>query len=588
MAALIPQDFIDDLLSRTDIVDVIGDYVQLRKAGKDYQGLCPFHNEKTPSFTVSQVKQFYHCFGCGANGSAIGFLMEHNHLDFVESIKELASKAGMQLPENTQSRQPRPDYNPVFDILQQAAKFYATQLRQHHSKQKAVDYLQKRGLSGEIAAAYHIGYAPPGWDNLLKYVEDESDQKPLLLKAGLIIEKEGDDNKENRYYDRFRERIMFPIRDYKGRVIGFGGRVLDQGEPKYLNSPETPVFHKGRELYGLYEARKRCRDLSRIIVVEGYMDVVALAQFGVNNAVATLGTATTTEHLQRLFRTTREIIFCFDGDQAGQKAAWKALQISLPMLKEGYSVRFLFLPEGEDPDSMIRQRGAEFFENNKNFTTLSDFLFDSLLKQTDSETLEGRARLVDLANPLLSKIPKGALRTLMQQQLGNLSKLDTGQIESMMSTPVESQMRKPLQRPPANNHRKKKYTRSLTEQAIHILLNYPEFAVKVDFPPTLSELTDQHIPLIFELIKLISDQPKITTGQILEYWRESESISILNELIPGSKELPDEAMCAEYEGIVESLKKNLLKQQRSALIQTSDGKITDQFRSIYKRSGGDQ
>jgi len=586
MAGRIPQDFIDDLLSRTDIVDVIGETVQLRKAGKDYKGLCPFHNEKTPSFTVSQDKQFYHCFGCGANGSVIGFMMDYNNLDFVETIKDLASRAGMQLPENTESQQNRPNQEPVFNILEQATQFYTKQLRQHPAKEKAVDYLKNRGLSGGIAAAYKIGYAPPGWDNLLKSFDNYSDLIPFLLKAGLIIEKESNDN-EKRHYDRFRDRIMFPIRDYKGRVIGFGGRILDQGKPKYLNSPETPVFHKGRELYGLYEARKRCRDLSRIIVVEGSMVVVALAQFGINNSVATLGTATTTEHLQRIFRTTREIIFCFDGDQPGQKAAWKALEISLPLLKEGYSIRFLFLPEGEDPDSMIRQQGAEYFKDNKNFTTLSDFLFNSLLKKTDIETLEGRARLVDLANPLISKIPKGALKTLMQQQLAVFSNLETGQIERMMPDPDDSLKKKPPQRARVY-FPKKKFSRSLAEQAIHILLNHPEFAIKVDFPTSLSELSDQHIHLIYELIKQISDQPEITTGQILEYWRDKESFSTLNDLIHGSKELSDEAMYIEYASIIESLKNNLLKQQRSALIQTSDGKITEQIKNIYKRPGTDQ
>lgn len=589
MAGMIPQDFIDDLISRTDIVDVIGDHVQLRKAGKDYQGLCPFHNEKTPSFTVSQVKQFYHCFGCGANGSVIGFVMDHNHLDFVETIKDLASKAGMQLPENTETRQNRPDHKPVFNVLEHASQFYAKQLRQHSTKERAVQYLKKRGLSGEIAAAYDIGYAPPGWDNLIKSFDEPADQISILLKAGLIAEKDLDDGKK-RHYDRFRDRIMFPIRDYKGRVIGFGGRVFDQGEPKYLNSPETPVFHKGRELYGLFEARKRCRDLSRIIVVEGYMDVVALAQFGINNSVATLGTATTIDHLQRLFKATREIIFCFDGDRAGQKAAWKALELSLPLLKEGYSVRFLFLPEGEDPDSVVRAQGAEYFENNKNLTPLSEFLFNSLLQKVDINTLEGRAQLVDLANPLISKIPTGALRTLMQQQLGTHAQLATEQIDHMMPrhvepSKIEQTQKKPIQRPPVN--RNKRYSRSLVEQAIHILINYPEFAVDVEFPTELSALSDHHIPFIFELHRRILDQSNITTGQLLEHYRESDKITTLNELLTGGKELPKEAMQAEYIGVIEILKKNLSKQQRSAVIQTSEGKITEQFKNLYKQSDSD-
>ncbi len=582
MAGLIPQDFIDDLLSRTDIVDVIGDHVQLRKAGKDFQGLCPFHNEKSPSFTVSQTKQFYHCFGCQASGSAISFLMDHNHLDFVETIKELASKAGMQLPENTDSNKPRVNNDPVYSILEQATKFFAVQLRQHSTKQRAVDYLKNRGLSGEIAKAYDIGYAPDGWDNLLKHLDNEADQKNLLIKAGLIIEKESENNKPKRYYDRFRDRIIFPIRDYKGRVIGFGGRILDKGEPKYLNSPETPVFHKGRELYGLYEARKRCRDLDQIVVVEGYMDVVALAQFGINHSVATLGTATTTEHLQRLFKATREVIFCFDGDRAGKRAAWKALDLSLPLLKEGYTVQFMFLPEGEDPDSMVRSKGPEYFRNHKNFTALSEFLFNSLLLKADINTLEGRAQLVNLANPLITKIPTGALRSLMQQRLSKLSQLEGQAIEQIIpEVAPPAEIPQPRQRALIN--RNQRLSRTLVEQAIHIILNHPGFANEVDFDENLVELADPYLPLLLELLRMVKSQPTISTGQLLEHWRGTETLIALNDLISGKKELPDEAIQTEYTGIITALKKNLLKQQRSAIINTSEGKITDRVKNIYKR-----
>ena len=575
MAGLIPQDFIDDLLNRTDIVDVIGDHVPLRKAGKDYQGLCPFHNEKTPSFTVSQAKQFYHCFGCGANGSAIGFLMENNHLSFIDAVKDLAAKAGVQVPESATQSEPRQNYDPIYEVLAKACKFYETQLRRHATRQVAVNYLKQRGLSGEIAAAYHIGFAPAGWDNLLKALGASTDTIPTLIKAGLIIEKE-----TGRYYDRFRDRIIFPIRDHRGRVTGFGGRVLEGGEPKYLNSPETPVFHKGRELYGLFEARRRCKDLQRLIVVEGYMDVVALAQFGINNAVATLGTATTPAHLQRLFKVTSEIVFCFDGDQAGHSAAWKALETSLPYLKDGHSIRFLFMPEGEDPDSLIRKQGAAYFESAANLTPLSDFLFNSLLKKTESDSPEGRARLITLAKPLLSKIPRGAFRILIQQRLSELSHIETDQLNRWLPDQGDTP-RKPAQRNMLKANRR--LTRSLSEKAIHLLLTHPEFAHESELPAKLELLDQPHIPLLVELVNLIKQHANISTGQILEHWRDTPAFPTLNSLLIGIKDLPASAMLTEYTGVMESLARKLVKLQRSAVVQTADGKITDQIKDMYKR-----
>ena len=575
MAGLIPQDFIDDLLHRTDIVDVIGEHVQLRKAGKDYQGLCPFHNEKTPSFTVSQAKQFYHCFGCGANGSAIGFLMENNHLNFVEAIKDLAAKAGVQVPESAAQSEPRPNYDPIYQVLDKACKFYETQLRRHSTRQIAVNYLKQRGLSGEIAAAYHIGFAPAGWDNLLRNLALPDKSIPLLVSAGLIIKKE-----TGGFYDRFRDRIIFPIRDYRGRVTGFGGRVLEQGEPKYLNSPETPVFHKGRELYGLFEARRRCKDLQRLIVVEGYMDVVALAQYGINNAVATLGTATTPDHLQRLFRVTSEIVFCFDGDNAGYRAAWKALETSLPYLKDGQSIRFLFMPEGEDPDSLIRKQGAAYFEMPANLIPLSDFLFNSLLQKTESDSPEGRARLVTLAKPLLSKIPQGAYKTLIQQRLSELSHIETDQLNRWLPD-QENIPRKPTQRNALRPNRSR--SRTLSEQAIHLLLTHPEFAHETDLPEKLEHLDQPHIRLLVELINLIKQHSNISTGQILEHWRDTPAFLTLSSLLIDIKDLPVSAMLTEYTGVMESLSKKLVKLKRSAAVQTADGKITDQIKDMYKR-----
>ncbi|HKJ77760.1 MAG TPA: DNA primase, partial [Gammaproteobacteria bacterium] len=359
MAGRIPQSFIDDLLSRVDIVEVIDARVPLKKAGRDYAACCPFHDEKTPSFTVSPTKQFFHCFGCGAHGTALGFLMEYDHMGFVEAVEELAAKQGLEIPYEggAPAAGPGRDLKPLYDLLGQADRYFRHQLRNHPAAAKAVDYLKGRGVSGEVAAAFGLGYAPPGWDGLLQALGRDDGALKRLVEVGLLIEREED----RRRYDRFRDRVIFPIRDPRGRTVGFGGRVLGDDKPKYLNSPESEVFHKGRELYGLYEAQQAVRRPERLLVVEGYMDVVALAQHGIANAVATLGTAATADHLQRLFRVTGEVVFCFDGDEAGGKAAWRALENAMPQMRDGRQVRFMFLPQGEDPDSLVRAIGGEAF-----------------------------------------------------------------------------------------------------------------------------------------------------------------------------------------------------------------------------------
>ncbi len=359
MAGLIPQSFIDDLMNRIDIVEVIDGRVPLKKTGREYTACCPFHNEKTPSFTVSPTKQFYHCFGCGAHGTAIGFLMEYEHLSFPESVEELARLAGVPMEyEGPSPNEPvrRKKDESLYDLLAKVDQYYRQQLRQHPQSRRAVDYLKQRGVSGEIAAEFGLGFAPPGWDNLERQLGQSAEVREKLVSTGMLIKKDSGGS-----YDRFRDRIMFPIRDRRGRTIAFGGRILpdnqekgDKPPAKYLNSPETPLFHKGQELYGLYEARQALRDITRLMVVEGYMDVVALAQYGIRYAVATLGTATTEEHLHKLFRLTPEIVFCFDGDRAGREAAWRALNNALPVMREGRQIRFMFLPDGEDPDSYVR------------------------------------------------------------------------------------------------------------------------------------------------------------------------------------------------------------------------------------------
>ena len=410
---MIPDSFKQDLLNRVDIVDVVGRFVQLKKGGANFMGLCPFHNEKSPSFTVSPAKQFYHCFGCGAHGNAIGFLMEYSGLGYVEAVTDLAENAGMKMPEYEArgSAKPLPEGPDLYAIMQQAMQFYRDKLK---DSSRAVDYLKGRGLSGKVAAQYGLGYAPDGWQSLQAAFPKYDDKS--LKDVGLVIE-----NDEGRRYDRFRDRIMFPIMNQRGVVIGFGGRILDAGEPKYLNSPETPLFEKGRELYGLSQARQGIREAGRAIVVEGYMDVIALAQHEVGYAVATLGTATSAIHIQKLFRQTDEIVFCFDGDNAGRKAAWHALEVSLPCLADHKAVKFLFLPAEDDPDTFVRAHGKDTFEKKLvESRPLSDVLLSELKSRVDMTTLEGRSRILHEAKPLLQKISAPALQLQLVKQLADL------------------------------------------------------------------------------------------------------------------------------------------------------------------------
>ncbi|SFP06607.1 DNA primase [Pseudomonas borbori] len=442
MAGLIPQSFIDDLLNRTDIVDVVASRIQLKKAGKNYTACCPFHKEKTPSFSVSPDKQFYYCFGCGAGGNALGFVMDHDQLDFPQAVEDLAKRAGMEVPREEGGRnssKPRqPTDSPLYPLLTAAAEYYRQALKSHPQRKAAVDYLKGRGLSGEIARDFGLGFAPPGWDNLHKHLASDSLQQKAMIDAGLLVENADNPEKIKRY-DRFRDRIMFPIRDSRGRVIAFGGRVLGDDKPKYLNSPETPVFHKGQELYGLFEARKSNRDLDEIMVVEGYMDVIALAQQGLRNAVATLGTATSEEHLKRLFRVVPSVLFCFDGDAAGRNAAWRALEATLPSLQDGRRARFLFLPDGEDPDTLVRSEGTDAFRAriNQHAQPLADYFFQQLSEEADPRSLEGKAHLVTLAAPLIDKIPGNNLRALMRQRLSEITGL-SGEALGQMAPATKS------------------------------------------------------------------------------------------------------------------------------------------------------
>jgi DNA primase len=436
---VIPDSFKQDLLNRVDIVDVVSRYVQLKKAGANYTGLCPFHSEKTPSFSVSPAKQFYHCFGCQVHGNAIGFLMAYASMGYVDAVKELAGQVGMQVPDvrppTAQEVARKEKETDLYALMDKAMDFYRGELK---NSPRAIDYLKGRGLTGEIAARFRIGYAPDGWQGLKPAFENYDDK--ALVECGLVIQ--GDEGKR---YDRFRDRIMFPIFSARGAVIGFGGRVIGDGEPKYLNSPETPLFEKGRELYGLGQARESINSERRVVVVEGYMDVVALAQFGIGNAVATLGTATTPVHISKLLRLADEIVFCFDGDAAGRKAAWRALEVSLPLAPDHKPIRFLFLPETDDPDSYVRKHGAEGWKRKlREAETLTQFLLAQLRAECDLGTAEGRARLTSIAKPHIQKITAPALRVQLINEIAELARLPEGAgIETLLELPQRPRFSRP-------------------------------------------------------------------------------------------------------------------------------------------------
>lgn len=435
MAGQIPQRFIDDLLARVDVVEVVGERVQLKKSGRNHSGLCPFHQEKSPSFTVSQDKQFYHCFGCGAHGNALRFLMEYDNLRFPEAVEQLAARLGMEVPREG-SDDPRAQARDRkrkegVNLLEVSARYFRERLKMAEGE-AARGYLADRGLSPQVLDDFGIGYAPDGWESLKRHLVEQGIGEAVQVEYGLLVHRED----SGRTYDRFRDRVMFPIRDVKGNTIAFGGRVLGDAKPKYLNSPETPVFHKGRELYGLYEAREANRQLERVLIVEGYMDVVALAQFGIRNAVATLGTSTSEEHLTRLFRLVGEVVFCFDGDRAGRQAASRALETVLPLMIDGRQARFLFLPEGEDPDTLVRREGSEAFADRVTCASpLSEFLFDQAAAGRDLARVEDRERYASQVLKALTRLPEGVLKSLLLSELAKRTGVEQARFEALMTVP---------------------------------------------------------------------------------------------------------------------------------------------------------
>ena len=544
MPSRIPEKFIDELLLRVDIVEIIDARVPLRKMGKDYKACCPFHEEKTPSFTVSPGKQFYHCFGCGAHGSAIGFLMEYERMSFPEAVEELAGHAGIPVPKEQGEVRAKPDPGVnLVEVLQQASRYYQRQLREHPQASLATEYLKRRGLSGEIAAAFGLGYAPDGWSNLLQALGKDAAAQEALQQAGLLVKKD-----DSSYYDRFRGRVMFPIHDYRGRIIGFGGRVLQQDEPKYLNSPETPLFHKGSELYGLYQARDAVKREQRVLVVEGYMDVVALAQFGIDYAVATLGTATTREHLERLFRFTPEIIFCFDGDRAGLEAAWRALENALPVLHSGRQIGFLFLPEGEDPDSLVRKEGgAAFSARLRQIIPLPDFFFQTLAQEVDLNRLDGRAKLAELARPLLSKLVPGVLQQMMIERLAELSRLEVRNLSQLLNL---KQKRAVLKRGSAQDKRRP----SLVRMALALLLQQPALARQLPGPAVFVPEEMPGMSLLNEVLQLLQAEPNLNTAAILERFRDSPHQPVLAKLAAWEHPALQQDTRVEFQDVIHRLR----------------------------------
>ena len=577
---MIPQSFVQDLLNRVDIVDVVGRYVQLKKGGANFSGLCPFHNEKSPSFTVSPTKQFYHCFGCGANGTAIGFLMEYSGLGFVESVKDLAQNVGMTVPEQEDRLPPaqRAELQAktlaLSDAMTLACNFFRQQLR---SAQPAIDYLKGRGLTGEIAAKYWVGYAPDGWDSLRQVFTDYDND--ALVESGLVIDRSDEDNSHRKRYDRFRDRIMFPIRNTKGQVIGFGGRVMGAGEPKYLNSPETPLFQKGSELYGLFEARQAIRDKDYVLVTEGYMDVVALAQYGFEQAVATLGTACTATHVQKLLRQTDNVIFSFDGDAAGRRAARRALEACLPHASDSRSLKFLFLPTEHDPDSYVREHGtAQFEQLVQDATPLSQFLLSEVTEGKDLGTAEGRARAQFDAKALIQSMPASGLRLQLLRQLAQLTDSTAQELEGLFELRRSTSGRSPgpavKRRPPVE----------LERQVLRLLLAHPAMHDLLDSEALdlIAQTSPDEGGTLRTVVAAAAGLPEGATLAVLSEALRAQGVelgSLVAEIAAESPSEPDLAR-KELAGAIRQTTMKSLKAELESL--ASAGLVTDSAKARYR------
>ena len=592
----IPQNFIDELIARADIVEVIGARVQLKKAGREYKACCPFHNEKTPSFWVSPDKQFYHCFGCGKHGTVLGFLMDHDHMAFPEAVEELATRLGLEVPREggVDSGARRAD-EPLFELMARVARFYEEGLARDA---RARQYLAQRGLAPETIARFGLGYAVNSWNEVLRRFGAAEPDRQRLTDAGLIVEREGGQMRDGeRHYDRFRDRIMFPIRDARGRVIAFGGRIIDAGEPKYLNSPETVLFHKGRELYGIYETRRARANLTRLVVVEGYMDVVRLHQSGVDYALATLGTATTPEHFRRIFRLVSAVVFAFDGDRAGRAAAWRALQQALPEAREGREIRFLFLPEGHDPDTLIGAEGREAFEQRlSGAVPLSEYLVRELSEQSELAHADGRARFAESARPLFARVPEGVYRELLLERLAEVVGLPAQRLQELwtsgrnLAAPGAAPTAPARHRPPATRGAGRG---SLVRQAIVRLLHYPAIAAQVSLAERagLDASEEPGIDLLRELLDNLRERPAQISAQVIQRWSGRPGGEALQKLLEREEVITDAAAAAgELRGALERLA-GLAAGRRLEALETKSraGGLTqnelEEFQQLIKKMG---
>jgi len=562
MVGSIPRNFIDELLARIDIVDVIDKRVPLKKAGNSFKACCPFHTEKTPSFSVSSDKQVFHCFGCGVSGSAIGFLMNFEHLDFVEAVQELANSIGLEVPfekNKNKSMESRADNADYYQLMKKVEAYYIKQLKSNPDKQSAIDYLKRRGLTGETAKMFGLGFSPSGWNNLEKYFHADSKLKQQLISTGMLISKES-----GQVYDRFRNRIMFPIKDKRGRVIAFGGRVIDDATPKYLNSPETSIFHKSSELYGLYHVLGQSPRPDQVIVVEGYMDVVSLAQHKINNAVATLGTAITQNHVQQLVRHVSEIVFCFDGDSAGRNAAWKALEVSLPFTKNDISFSFIFLPEGQDPDDVVKQNGAQGFVQFVSIAKpLSEFMLDRLIEDHDYRSMDGQAGLLEKAKPLLRQIPSKGFVQLIVARLSQYIGMSSSELMAEIMPKSNSSSRK------ARVGMAKSEKPSILRLAIAMLLERPSFAEDVKKPEIFASLRLPGAMLLQRLLVFIQSRPNVNTAGIMEEWRGKEEEAALVSVLNWSHHVPEEGFYSEFSGAMQQLEQKVKEQELGDLINRS-------------------
>ncbi|QBG36702.1 DNA primase [Litorilituus sediminis] len=563
MAGRISRQFIDDLLSRADIVELVDSRVPLKKAGKNYQACCPFHNEKSPSFTVSQDKQFYHCFGCGEHGNAISFLMEFDRLDFVDAVEELASHYSMEVvreenhaspAEQRRQQQVYQQKQDDYELLNQVSRFYQQQFKQAPDKDVAINYLKGRGLSGEVVKRFAMGYISDAWDGMMKVFGRSVQANQQLIDLGMAIESD-----KGRPYDRFRGRIMFPIRDKRGRVIGFGGRVLGDEKPKYLNSPETRIYHKGQELYGLYEAKQANKQLTRLVVVEGYMDVVALAQHGVDYAVASLGTSTTYEQLQTLFRTVKEVICCYDGDRAGRDAAWRAMENALPLIRDGFSLKFVFLPDGEDPDSLIRAQGQHAFEGMLDSAMpLSKFLFDKFLEDNPTNSPEENVALIEKLQPFIQKMPDSFLKNSMNEEMASRFGLSSEkrllELQKRNANPVRKVVKKQSKVTPVR-------------LAIALLLEHPHIVSALPDISVLEPLDMPGIALLNQLLQLCLQRPEVKTSQILESFRGTEYGVQLSKLMCWQHHVEPDAAEEVFLDSIEKLLNDFVEQRTEVLLQ---------------------